>query len=72
MAERAVFLRASNDFDRTRLRTLDSAEEALNKGLQVREPVCFRVKDDDSDRQRIEVLLKGEIAIDRNEHIEML
>ena len=34
MAERTVFLRASNDFDRTRLRTLDSAEEALNKGFR--------------------------------------
>ena len=46
-------------------------QDLWHQRSQIGKPIRLCVKHNDGDRERGEVLLKGEVSIDRNEHVEL-
>jgi hypothetical protein len=66
----ALDLVSANKFCDTRFRSFDGCQEARDQRPEISEPIAFGLKNHDRDRERNEVLLKGQISINRNEHVE--
>jgi hypothetical protein len=61
----------ANEFDGTGHCRLKGSEEARYQRPQIGQPIGLRLKHNDSYRKRCKVLLKGQVSIHRNEHIEL-
>jgi len=60
-----------NDFDGARNRGLDGLQDLRYQRSEIGKPIRPCVKHNDGDRESGEVLLEGEVSIDRYEHVEL-
>src|SRR6516165_6288955 len=53
-------------------RGVDSLKKLRYQRPEIGKPVCLSLKDNDGNREQSQILLKGQVLIDRYQHVEML
>src|SRR5580704_13894535 len=61
-----------NEFGGARLHELDCRQQLWHQRPEVSKPIRFRLKHNDGNWEGTEILLKGQVSIHRDEHIEMV